>query len=380
MLDDFFDPFFVATELGDPNKIRRESERKLKRMASLMTRCNNQLENKPDADLVATITEQHGGLMRSKESYSAVGRKTKEIYISQHRNFSIDKTIFERHRRMAQDPKSYDLPGKFFEGKSVLDAGCGNSGYFQVAMWNLVVSKVTSLDLGTDWMPELEKVLRSNDVPEHLMELVEGSTTKLPFADDSFDFVASNGVIMHLEGIDQARAALRELTRVTKKGGYLYVYSGVESPGIMDRYIVPALRAAYSEDDDFRRLIDEINPRKISKELVRLMERAKKFDSTLSLDFISAIPDLFTLDSATFFQNMLQVPIQQGPKLGFGWVRSELEELGMQDIRRVKEAYWIRNDFRKYLAPLHYFRSEGLAKTLYGGGHVRVVAKKAPAS
>jgi ubiquinone/menaquinone biosynthesis C-methylase UbiE len=41
----------------------------------------------------------------------------------------------------------------------------------------------------------------------------------MPFKDESFVFVASNGVLMHLETIEMADEAIAELTRVTKKEG-----------------------------------------------------------------------------------------------------------------------------------------------------------------
>ena len=56
---------------------------------------------------------------------------------------------------MASDPETYDVPSDYFVGKSVLDAGCGNSGYFQVAMKKLGASEITCLDLVTDWISEL---------------------------------------------------------------------------------------------------------------------------------------------------------------------------------------------------------------------------------
>jgi ubiquinone/menaquinone biosynthesis C-methylase UbiE len=166
-------------------------------------------------------------------------------------------------------------------------------------------------------------------IAEDEFSFVEGSTTRLPFDDESFDFVASNGVIMHLETEDLASQALRELSRVTKKGGYLYCYSGVDKPGLVDRYISPAFRKAYAENEDFKCFIDNIDHEKITKELKKAFTDARKIDKTLSKSFIKSIEKLFTLDSSTFVQNVLQVPAQQGPTLSFEWVKKELEAIGM---------------------------------------------------
>ena len=153
------------------------------------------------------------------ERYSEIEKRTKDIYINQHKKYGIDVSIFQRHFNHAADPKSYDLQVDFFKGKHVLDAGCGNSGYFQVAMHALGARKVTCLDIGTDWQPELKKIVLKHGVPENFCAMVEGSTTRLPFDDEAFDFVTSNGVLMHLESIEMAKTALSELARVTVGGG-----------------------------------------------------------------------------------------------------------------------------------------------------------------
>ena len=153
------------------------------------------------------------------KNYSTIEKKTKEIYIEQHKNYLKDSAIFKRHLESAQDLDTYDLPAEFFKGKTVLDAGCGNSGYFQVAMYNLGVNHVTCLDIGEDWKPELAKILNQHNIPIDFCDYVSGSTTDLPFDNEAFDFVASNGVIMHLETVEMAELAINELSRVARRGG-----------------------------------------------------------------------------------------------------------------------------------------------------------------
>ena len=310
------------------------------------------------------------------EKYSEIEKKTKNVYINQHKNYDIDASIFQRHFNHAVDPKSYDLDADFFKGKHVLDAGCGNSGYFQVAMHALGARKVTCLDIGTDWQPELEKIVLKHGVPEGFCEMVEGSTTSLPFGDEAFDFVASNGVLMHLESIEMAKTALRELARVTVGGGRLYAHIGIDKPGIVDRYIVKSLRLAYIEDLEFRSFIDNLNPDDMVFQLGEIYSSAINIDRSLNSSLSELIGELFTLDSATFLQNMLQVPVQQGPLLSEQWGIATMSGLGLVKIRRVPEAYWIRNDFRKYLAPIHHRLDTPISKLFYGNGHVKLVAEK----
>ena len=69
-------------------------------------------------------------------------------------------------------------------------------------MFRLGARHVTCLDIGDDWKDEMEKVLMDNEIPKEFCDFVDGSTTDLPFSEGSFDFVASNGVIMHLETVE----------------------------------------------------------------------------------------------------------------------------------------------------------------------------------
>jgi ubiquinone/menaquinone biosynthesis C-methylase UbiE len=312
----------------------------------------------------------------SGKALSDVERRTKDIYIEQHKNFTKDERIFNRFLTVAVDPATYDLPQDWFKGKSILDAGCGNTGYIQVAMHKLGVGKITCLDLGEDWIPELRKVTEKYSIPSEKIDFVAGSTNDLPFEDGTFDLVISNGVLMHLETVELAEKALAELTRVTVPGGYTYAYTGIDKPGIIDRFLLPALRQAYVEDDEFRLFIDNIDPTAVVQQMRECYRTALEFDATLPKSFYELIGALFTLDTATFTQNALQVPVQQGPKLTEAWAVEKLEKLGMKNVRRVKERYWQREDYRRYLAPIHYRLDLSIPKMLYGNGHVKVIAEK----
>jgi ubiquinone/menaquinone biosynthesis C-methylase UbiE len=326
--------------------------------------------------LLILILRKLAMVKRSEQELSDVEQRTKDIYIEQHKNFTKDERIFQRFLTVALDPSTYDLPAEWFQGKTVLDAGCGNTGYIQVAMHRLGAKKITCLDLGEGWIPELKKVTDKFSIPSSAIEFVSGSTNELPFADNSFDFVISNGVVMHLETIALAEKAMAELTRVAAPGGSVYVYTGVDKAGIVDRYLVPALRQAYVEDDEFRTFVDNINTESVVQQLKECYATAQKFDSELPDVFGELIGALFTLDTATFTQNLLQVPVQQGPQLSQAWAVECMEKLGLKNVRRVKERYWQRNDFRRFLAPLHYRVDLPIPKMLYGNGHVKMIAEK----
>lgn len=308
--------------------------------------------------------------------YSDIANKTREIFTAQHKNYAKDDEIFQRFLRVARDPSFYALPGDYFKEISVLDAGCGNTGYFQVAMHELGAAKITCLDLGTEWMPSLRAVTTKHGVPEKKIECVDGTITALPFENESFDFVASIGVIMHLESIAESEIAIREMARVTRVGGHLYVYVGIDKPGLVDEYIVPALRNAYKNNKEFQEYVDQLSPERVRSDIRDCYMSAAAHDPAITPEFVDAALRLFTLDSSTFLQDLLQVPMQQAPKLSAEWAKGILESAGFGEIERVPERYWQRSDFRKFLAPLHYRRDVPLAKLLYGGGHIKLSAKK----
>lgn len=61
-------------------------------------------------------------------------QKTREVYEKQHNIYLQDKTLFNRFLSMYSDISYYNLPDGALEGSRILDAGCGNTAYFQIAM------------------------------------------------------------------------------------------------------------------------------------------------------------------------------------------------------------------------------------------------------
>jgi len=310
------------------------------------------------------------------QTYTEIEKQTKEIYIEQHKAYLKDKELFDRFYQDAVDPARYLLQKEFFKGIDVLDAGCGNTAYFEKAMHDLGAQSVTCLDIGKEWQPVLKSALNSLGIQEGFVSMVAGSVTEIPLESESFDLVCSNGVIMHLNGLEEAEKAVAEMARVTKKGGKLYLYVGVSKPGIVDRYIVPSLRKAYFEDKEFKHLIDTIKPDEIQSDLQDVFDSAANNDATISKSDACEIIKLITLDTTTFLQNMLQVPIQQGPLLGFDWVCNILDKNGFSQIQRIPNKYWSRKDIRKFLAPFHFKSENRLSKIFYGDGHLKIIATK----
>ncbi len=118
----------------------------------------------------------------------------------------------------------------WFKGKKCLDAGCGSGRYVQ-AMLDLGASEVVGLDL--------DPAVAQNKIANPKAKIIQGDIRKVPFENESFDFVCCNGVLHHTENPSEI---VKELSRVLKKDGYFFLY--VFDPDSVDWEIVDALRDA----------------------------------------------------------------------------------------------------------------------------------------
>ena len=97
--------------------------------------------------------------------------------------------------------------GVAFNGKSVLDIGCGRGGYSMEFLKE--GADVTSLD-----------ITRENFQDIHGVKFVMADASKLPFKSLSFDMVFCSSIIEHLK---EPKKLLVEIKRVLKKDGICYL-------------------------------------------------------------------------------------------------------------------------------------------------------------
>ena len=156
-------------------------------------------------------------------------------------------------------------------GLDVLDVGCGQG--IDIVRYARGGARVTGIDL----TPRHTEIARA-----HLAAtgqegtVVQGDAEKLPFDDDSFDRVSSNGVLHHTPGIEPA---LREVRRVLRPGGeariVLYnrsslhywvnqvLYAGILKGGLIrERSMAGVLSAGVEVSSiDARPLVNVYSPR-----------------------------------------------------------------------------------------------------------------------
>lgn len=103
-------------------------------------------------------------------------------------------------------------------GSHVLDVGCGTGVVF-AELASAVGSSggITGLDHGVGFLADARSRAESGAYSD-IVELIRGDAHRLPFPDASFDAAHTERVLMHLADPD---AALRELSRVVRPGGWI---------------------------------------------------------------------------------------------------------------------------------------------------------------
>lgn len=303
-----------------------------------------------------------------------VKEETRKIYLKQHNRYLKDDVFFNRFLKMVVNPSYYHLTKNDFQGMKILDAGCGNSAYLEVGLMKLGASHITCLDLGKKWITPLKKILNKFDIPKDSITYKTGSTTKLPFNDNSFDMVFSNGVLMHLNDMQEIKVAFKELARVTKKGGYFYVVFG--SPGgYMEEAFVPSLRSFYRSNKVFKKIVDDLKPDDFVEMFKNMSQGMKKYSGE-SLKFKpEQIAKLLDNDFCTWIQNITQVPVRHIMELDKKFAQDMFKKFGFSAPKRCRR-FVKRENFRKYFAPWHFDSSSKFSKLLYGPGNLEFIAKK----
>lgn len=128
------------------------------------------------------------------------------------------------------------------KGKKVIDVGCGG-GRYSVAWRLLGAGEVLGYDVSATGIADARKRVETADVDNVIFQ--EGNVLSLPFADNSFDIVYSNGVLHHT--VDWA-TGVSELVRVLKPGGLGWLYL-IENPGGLFWDLIEILRVVTQDED-----------------------------------------------------------------------------------------------------------------------------------
>lgn len=110
-----------------------------------------------------------------------------------------------------------EFPVDWFLRKKCLDVGCGG-GRYSMALAKLGAEYAVGIDISEEAIQDAGR--RAADLEIDNVDFRVLSASKLPFGDNSFDFIMFSGVLMHLAN---PVTVLNELTRVLRSKGILYL-------------------------------------------------------------------------------------------------------------------------------------------------------------
>ena len=155
-----------------------------------------------------------GDVPRMLEDVAEGSRQVQRVFDFEHRRYADSWYTRFEPRLVQQFLDDCRLPRERFAGTRALDAGCG-SGRWTYALAELGAD-VVAFDLTAGGVEAVHENLGSREN----VSICQANLFRPPFADGSFDFVMSWGVLHHTP---DTRAAFERLVPLVKPGGTLYV-------------------------------------------------------------------------------------------------------------------------------------------------------------
>lgn len=295
--------------------------------------------------------------------------ETRDIYLKQHTLVSEDDVAMKRFINMFSDEYFGFEPG-YLQGKKVLDAGCGNTSKLMIALNHLGASDISGVDLGEEFIEPAKKSFNKYKIDDSELQLMSGNILNLPYPDNYFDCTFCHGVLVVLSSEDEVKQAIRELSRVTKVGGDLYVMVACHG-GVLEDAIFPAIRKYYRNNSDFKKWVDDVSSESLQA-LTRTVAGAHSKELGSNLSF-GNVEELLDTDFSVTIQNIVQPP--SWLSISYEDLYTTMEEEGFSDINRCKR-FIKRKNIRKFFSPLHYSHNSQLSQILYGDGSVEIIGKK----
>jgi SAM-dependent methyltransferase len=284
------------------------------------------------------------------------------------------------HVAQGEDPHVFDrlssllstdylgLPSGWFEGKTCLDAGCGANAHATYALLRMGAKKVCAFDVNPGVLESAPKYLAPF---EGRYELTFGNVLAIAYRSDAFDYVHCNGVLHHSADVI---GGLRELARVTRPGGVLFV--GTYGKGGLVRDVVGLLRERYRSDGTFRDLIDHLDRDFFVRLFTMVTESMNAHGDELAQDgtTLNTLLRLFDNDLVLTIKDRIAAPVYH--EHADDELIAVLQEEGFADIQRLTR-YPTYTNIRRFLSPLYCDYNHPMARLFYGSGEVQLKATKA---
>ncbi len=126
-------------------------------------------------------------------------------------NSKIISNLFHEIKRIIKSP---------YNNKILLDAGCGTGRVTFPLAQKYKQLKIIGIDKSKEMLSVLKNKVINSKIKNY--EIVNGNLTKIDYKEDYFDFSLISSV---LHSIKNWESILREIIRVTKKEGFLFLLS-----------------------------------------------------------------------------------------------------------------------------------------------------------
>lgn len=120
------------------------------------------------------------------------------------------RTEEDLHFRVFEKP---NVTPEFLKGKLVLDVGCG------AGLQTKIMAKYGATVIGVDLSEAVRAAYRNNSEFRDRVCIARADIFRLPFADETFDYIYCEGVLQHTKN---PQAAFYELVRLVKKRGQIF--------------------------------------------------------------------------------------------------------------------------------------------------------------
>lgn len=172
--------------------------------------------------------------------------------------------------------------------KTVLDIATG-TGDFAIAALKLNPDKVTGVDISVGMLEKGREKMKKHHYDKKI-ELLEGDSENLPFADNSFDAITVGFGVRNFENLEKGLAEMLRVLRPGKTAVILEFSKPKKFPvkqsfTFYSKYIIPTLGkaiskdssayaylpesvAAFPEGDDFKAILQQVGYKNIGSKLV----------------------------------------------------------------------------------------------------------------
>lgn len=138
--------------------------------------------------------------------------------LANEKNISYGEWQFEKGKKTIEFYLQYTTEEEMFKDKEILDIGCGAAGK-SLYYASKGANHVTGIEIVEHYEQEANELAKKLKL-ENKFTFVLGDGAKMPFKENSFDTVIMNDAMEH---VDDPESVLKEINRVLKPKGRLYV-------------------------------------------------------------------------------------------------------------------------------------------------------------